>query len=56
MAVEDLFATLMSSPTSGEAFDSQPKPAVERRSFLKGMGVAGVALSAGTLLPVALRC
>jgi hypothetical protein len=54
MAVEDLFANLMSSPTSEEAVDSKPKPAVERRSFLKGMGVAGVALSAGALLPVAL--
>ena len=54
MAVEDLFATLMSPPASGEDVDSQPKPAVQRRSFLKGMGVAGVALSAGALLPAAL--
>ena len=31
-----------------------PNRAVQRRSFLKGMGVAGVALSAGSLLPAAL--
>ena len=53
MAVEDLFATLMSPQPSGEDVDSQPK-AVQRRSFLKGMGVAGVALSAGAVLPAAL--
>jgi hypothetical protein len=53
MAVKGLFATVMSSPASGEDVDSQPK-AVQRRSFLKGMGVAGVALSAGAILPAAL--
>jgi hypothetical protein len=54
MAVEDRFATLMSPQPSGDDVDSQPKPGVQRRSFLKGMGVAGIALSAGTLLPAAL--
>jgi hypothetical protein len=51
MAVEDLFATLTSPASEGENGDSQPKRDVQRRSFLKGMGVAGVALSAGSLLP-----
>jgi hypothetical protein len=50
MAVDD---SLMSPQPSGEDLDSQPK-AVQRRSFLKGMGVAGVALSAGAVLPAAL--
>jgi hypothetical protein len=51
MAREDLFATLMSPEASGENPESQSKPAVPRRSFLKGVGMAGVALSAGSLLP-----
>jgi hypothetical protein len=48
---EDLFAILGSPEASGE--DRESKPAVPRRSFLKGVGVAGVALSAGSLLPAA---
>jgi hypothetical protein len=52
---EDLFEILMSPEASGEDRESQPKPAVPRRSFIKGMGVAGVALSAGSLLPAALN-
>jgi len=55
MAREDRFEFLMSPETSGEDPESQPNPAVPRRSFLKGMGVAGVALSAGSLLPAALN-
>jgi len=56
MAREDIFATLKSPESSGENPESQPKPAVPpRRSFLKGMGVAGVALSAGSLLPAVLE-
>jgi hypothetical protein len=55
MAREDLFEILMSPEVSGEDPQSQPKPAVPRRSFLKGMGVAGVALSAGSLLPTVLN-
>src|SRR5580700_3923478 len=55
MASEDLYPTLMSPEASGETPESQPKSAVPRRSFLKGMGVAGVALSAGSLLPAALE-
>ena len=54
MEKKDLFATLVSPQTSGEDVDSQPNRAVQRRSFLKGMGVAGVALSAGAVLPAAL--
>src|SRR5271165_2516711 len=56
MAREDVFATPKSPDASGEIPESQPKPAVPpRRSFLKGMGVAGVALSAGSLLPAVLE-
>src|SRR5271165_4725411 len=56
MAREDVFATLKSPEASGEITESQPKPAVPpRRSFLKGMGVAGMALSAGSLLPAVLE-
>jgi hypothetical protein len=55
MASEDLYPTLMSPEASGETPESQPKSAVPRRSFLKGIGVAGVALSAGSLLPAALE-
>jgi hypothetical protein len=47
MAKEDLFATL----TAGEDVDAQPNRGVQRRSFLKRMGVAGVAISAGSILP-----
>jgi hypothetical protein len=54
MAREDLFATLMSPAAAGDDADPQPKPVV-RRSFLKGMGVAGVALTAGSLLPAVLN-
>lgn len=54
MPKEDLFATLISPAAAGEDADSQPKPVV-RRSFLKGMGVAGVALTAGSLLPTVLN-
>src|SRR5271166_5559313 len=55
MASEDLFATLISPEASGENPESRTKPALPRRSFLKGVGVAGVALSAGSLLPAALE-
>src|ERR1035438_5295356 len=51
MATEDLNATLLSPEQSGEDPQPQSKPAVARRSFLKGVGMAGVALSAGSLLP-----
>ncbi len=54
MAKEDLFATLNSPPATGEDVDSKSNRAVQRRSFLKGMGVAGVAISAGSLLPASL--
>jgi hypothetical protein len=55
MASEDLNATLMSPEASGENPETQSKSAVPRRSFLKGVGVAGVALSAGSLLPAVLE-
>src|SRR5271165_6833725 len=55
MTKEDLLATLMSPQASGEDLEPQTKPALPRRSFLKGVGVAGVALSAGSLLPAVLN-
>ena len=35
--------------------NNQPNRELQRRSFLKGMGIAGVAISAGSLLPDALN-
>jgi hypothetical protein len=55
MASEDLFAAHLTPEASGEDLEPQPKSAVHRRSFLRGMGIAGVALSAGTLLPEVLN-
>ena len=55
MASEDLYATLISPEASDENPEPKTKPALPRRSFLKGVGVAGVALSAGSLLPAALE-
>ena len=49
----DLIANLISPAVSGE--DAKPQSALPRRSFLKGMGVAGVAVSAGALLPAVLN-
>jgi hypothetical protein len=46
----DVLVTRM-APEAEEDVNTQPNQAVKRRSFLKGMGVAGVALSAGSLLP-----
>ena len=54
MAREDAITTAISPEASGEDHESQTKPALPRRSFLKGVGVAGVALSAGSLLPAVL--
>lgn len=54
MAREDLFAVVTSPEASGEDPESQPSRGVQRRSFLKGMGVAGVAVSAGSILPAVL--
>jgi hypothetical protein len=57
MAKEDVLATLISPKvpgpgvSGGENPNSPTQAAVQRRSFLKGVGVAGVALSAGSLLP-----
>ncbi len=44
-------ATVLSPEISGDDPQPQSKSAVPRRSFLKGVGMAGVALSAGSLLP-----
>ena len=55
MAKEEILVTLTSSESSGENPQPQTQPGVARRSFLKGMGVAGVALSAGSLLPEVLN-
>lgn len=55
MGKEGLFATLTSPGTAGEDVDTQPNRGVQRRSFLKGMGVAGVAVSAGSILPAVLH-
>jgi hypothetical protein len=52
MKKDNLSATLSPEATrssTGEDVDS-PLPGVKRRSFLKGLGVAGAALSAGALL------
>jgi hypothetical protein len=51
MATKDPGATLVTPEVSGEDVNSQPNREVQRRSFLKGIGVAGVALSAGAVLP-----
>lgn len=53
MAREDLPATVSSEvtiPSPGEEAGSPVRRVVKRRSFLKGLGVAGAALSAGALL------
>jgi hypothetical protein len=53
MAREDLPATVSSeatTPSPGEEAGSPVQRVVQRRSFLKGLGVAGAALSAGALL------
>jgi hypothetical protein len=55
MATKDLPATQIAPEAAGEDVNTQPNQAVKRRSFLKGMGVAGVALSAGALLPEVLN-
>jgi hypothetical protein len=51
MSTEDRNATVLSPEISGDDPQPQSKSAVPRRSFLKGVGMAGVALSAGSLLP-----
>jgi hypothetical protein len=51
MANKDRSATLVTPDHPGDDVNSQPNREVPRRSFLKGMGVAGVALSAGAVLP-----
>src|SRR4051794_14471108 len=55
MAKDDISAMLTSPAVEGENSDPETKRDVRRRSFLKGMGVAGVALSAGSLLPSVLN-
>jgi hypothetical protein len=45
MTKEDLLPA-----ASSETTDSPSKTGVKRRSFLKGLGVAGAALSTGSLL------
>src|SRR6516164_5995428 len=55
MASKDRTATAVTPEATGEDVNSQPNHEVPRRSFLKGMGVAGVALSAGAVLPSVLN-
>ena len=55
MASKDFLATQIAPEAAGEDVNTQPNQAVKRRSFLKGMGVAGVALSAGAILPEVLN-
>jgi hypothetical protein len=55
MARKDDLATQIAPEAAGEDVNTQPNRTVERRSFLKGVGVAGVALSAGALLPEVLN-
>jgi len=53
MARETLPATLSADTTSAsteDRVDSSSKGAVQRRSFLKGLGIVGAAVSAGSLL------
>jgi hypothetical protein len=53
MAKENLSAhvsTQQSLESAGIDVDSQSTPSIRRRSFLKGLGVAGATLSAGALL------
>src|SRR5215469_3544409 len=54
MAREDL-APQIAPEAEGEDVNSQPNQSVKRRSFLKDMGIAGVALTAGSLLPEVLN-
>jgi hypothetical protein len=51
MATKDPGATLVTPEVSGEDVNSKPSREVPRRSFLQGIGVAGVALTAGAVLP-----
>jgi hypothetical protein len=52
MGREDLLPTQIAPEAAGEDVNtSNANHNVKRRSFLKGMGVAGAALSAGSLLP-----
>jgi hypothetical protein len=51
MASKNRTPTLVTPDAPGEDVNSHPNREVPRRSFLKGMGVAGVALSAGVVLP-----
>jgi len=51
MAKRELVATEMAPEAPGEDVNTKPNEALKRRSFLKGVGVAGVALSASSLLP-----
>src|SRR5258708_23136699 len=55
MKKENLVATASPEITQsgGEGAESPSKNGVKRRSFLKGLGVAGAALSAGSLLTTA---
>src|SRR5690348_12019052 len=51
MANNDRFMGPNTPGISDDQPDTQPQSAVPRRSFLKGVGMAGVALSAGSVLP-----
>jgi hypothetical protein len=51
MASKDPTATAVTPEAAGEDVNSQLNREVPRRSFLKGVGMAGVALSAGAVLP-----
>src|SRR5450631_627459 len=55
MARQDHTPPLQIPDAPGEDVNSQLTREVPRRSFLKGMGVAGVALSAGAVLPSTLN-
>jgi len=55
MATKDLAASVALDTTTEPAEDSRPQPAVKRRSFLKGLGIAGATMSAGALLATQLE-
>jgi hypothetical protein len=51
MAKKDLLATLSSADQADDDNTTETRGTVPRRSFLRGVGMAGVALTAGSLLP-----
>ncbi len=55
MAARDLRDSVALGPNTEPAGLPRPQPALKRRSFLKGLGVAGATVSAGALLATRLE-